>query len=109
MRCRSRRAKACEIKPSTKQKVWERQKGRSIFSGVPITVSECCCHYVSRSKGGIGIEQNIIGMTWNEHRLFDNNVLNPNSDTHKKMREMARKHLIENYPDWNEESLVYKK
>lgn len=63
MKCKSKRTKACEIKPSVKQKVWERQNGVSIFSGAPITVSECCCHYIPRSKGGLGIEQNILGMT----------------------------------------------
>lgn len=109
MKCKSKRTKACEIKPSVKQKVWERQNGRSIFSGVPITVSECCCHYVSRSKGGLGIEENILGMTWNEHRIFDNNVVGASFQVYQKMREMARNHLKENYPGWNEESLVYRK
>ena len=109
MSCKSKRTKACEIKPSVKQKVWERQNGRSIISGVPINVSDCCCHYVPRSKGGLGIEENIVGMTLNEHRKFDNNVVGASLQVYQKMREMARKHLIEHYPGWNEESMVYKK
>lgn len=93
----------------TKQAVWERQKGVSIFSGCPLSVNECCCHFIPRSKGGLGIEENILGMTYTEHMKFDGNVIGGNKAEMEIMREIALNHLKEHYPNWNENSLIYKK
>lgn len=62
---------AKSITKETKQKVWERQNGKSILSGKRITVSECCCHVLSRGQSGLGAVWNIIGLTPEEHRLYD--------------------------------------
>lgn len=106
---KSKRTRATEISRLVKQKVWERQNGCSIISGYPIDVSECCCHFVPRSKGGLGVEENIIGLTPTEHMIFDNNHVGAKKEVSIKWREIARKHLMKHYPDWNEEKLRYKK
>ena len=106
---KSKRTRATEISHLVKQQVWERQNGCSIISGYPIDVSECCCHFVPRSKGGLGVEENIIGLTPTEHMIFDNNHVGAKEEVSIKWREIARKHLMKHYPDWNEEKLRYKK
>lgn len=114
---KSVRTKALEIPRSVKEAVHKRQKGRSIFAPYQmISVEECCCHYIPRSKGGLGIEENIFGCSQEQHRLFDNNVLkSPTSKritnlTIQQMHSVARNHLIRSYgSSRNESKLIYKK
>ena len=98
-----------QITRATKTLVWMRQGGRSIYSGKPISVEECCCHFVSRGRSGLGIEENIVGLTHEEHRIFDLNEPGDHKEEWQKMRDAARKHLMKFYPNWNEEDLKYKK
>lgn len=111
---KSKRTKELEITKDVKQKVWERQKGRSLFAPyMNITVEECCCHYIPRSKGGLGIEENIFGCTYEQHMLFDNNILKSNAKstniTIEQMHTVVRNHMKRCYQNWNEEKLIYKK
>lgn len=99
----SKRAKACAIPTAVKKKVWERDDHRSIFSGMPNAFPEC--HYVSRAKGGLGIEENIFTATREEHRLFDSGPI----EVRREMKKQAEEYLKSMYPDWNPEKLVYKK
>lgn len=103
------RTKALQISRDTKEKVWNRQQGKSIYSNKPISIEECCCHYVSRARSGLGIEENVIGLTWDEHPIFDLNEVGDHKEEHDEMRRLAKKHLKECYPYWNESILVYKK
>lgn len=54
---KSKRSKATDIPQKVKQAVWERDGGRCVVCG-------CCrnvmpnAHFISRSKGGLGIEEN---------------------------------------------------
>jgi len=105
----NKRTKALQITQKTKFKVWERQDRRSIISGTPISVSECCCHYIPRTKGGLGIEENIVGMTNEEHMIFDNNVIGGQKELSQQWREIARRHLKAHYPNWSEDKLIYRK
>ncbi len=105
----NQRTKALQITTSTKKKVWERQKGKSVVSGKPITWNECCCHYVSRARGGLGIEENIVGMTYEEHMIFDLNQVGDHLTEHKLFRRLAREHLEKCYPGWAEEKVIYRK
>ena len=98
-----------QIPWKVKNIVWVRQGGESLWSHLPISVEECCCHFVPRSKGGLGIEENIIGLTTFEHRIFDLNELGDHKREHDLMREAAREHLRKFYPGWNEEDLKYRK
>ena len=105
----NKRTKALQISPKVKNLVWIRQGGRSIYSGKPISVDECCCHYISRARSGLGIEENIVGLTHEEHRIFDLNEPGDHKKEWTEMREMAKKHLQSFYPGWNEEDLKYRK
>lgn len=83
--------------------------GMSLVSGKAISVSECCCHFIPRSKGGLGIEENIIGLTWEEHMIFDNNLPGSHKLESQMMRDVARKHLRKSYKNWDEKRLTYLK
>ena len=105
----NKRTKALSITWNTKEKVWKRQHGRSLYSGKPISVSECCCHFIPRSKGGLGIEENIIGLTYEEHMIFDNNLIGSHLAESKLIEKKAREHLMKSYSDWDESKLIWRK
>ena len=97
--------KAKQISPETKKKVWERQNGRSVVSGFPISVEMCCCHFIGRGeKSGVGYEWNVVGLTTDEHRLLDENKpLKINGRirySNAEMQTIIHNHLVENYEGW---------
>ena len=106
---KSKRAKATDIPQSVKNKVWERDKHRCVVCGNYCNVMPNA-HYISRQKGGLGIEQNIVTLctefTKNKcHRRYD-------FGTKKEREEIGikiQKYLQSKYDDWDEEDLIYKK
>ena len=103
---KSRRTKACSIKP----KVREAVERRDSIDGVPACVF--CkttrdvrgeAHYIRRSQGGLGIEQNLLTVCRTCHRKFDE------GEEKSKMRKEAADYLRSLYPGWNEVDLVYRK
>lgn len=109
---------AHEITRETKEKVWKRQHGKSLFSNRTITVDMCCCHYVSRAQGGVGYEWNIFGCyqsPWcNEHDAFDGKLSEKEvrkmlNLTAEEMKTVAGNHLKRNYNNWSIENCTYKK
>lgn len=62
-------------------------------------------HYINKSQGGLGVEENgVLGCRYH-HGLLDNGHLG----LRDKMLAMMKEHLRQQYPDWNEKELVYKK
>lgn len=95
-----KRTRACAISKKTKLRVYERDKERCIFCGAPGLPE---AHYIPRSHGGLGIEQNIVTACRPCHDKMDN------STDRQQMLQVAADHLKRFYPDWNEQSLVYDK
>lgn len=95
-----KRTRACAISQKTKLRVYERDKGRCIFCGAPGLPE---AHYIPRSHGGLGIEQNIVTACRPCHDKMDN------STVRQQMLQVAADHLKRFYQDWNEQSLVYEK
>lgn len=95
-----KRTKACAISKKTKLRVYERDKGRCIFCGAPGLPE---AHYIPRSHGGLGIEQNIVTACRLCHDKLDN------STQRQQMLPKAAEHLRRHYPDWNEKDLIYDK
>ena len=56
---KSKRTKATNISPKVKQKVWERDQGRCVICGNNYNVMPNS-HFIRRSQGGLGIEQNVF-------------------------------------------------
>lgn len=95
-----KRTKACAISKKTKERVYKRDMGACIFCGAPGLPE---AHYIPRSHGGLGIEQNIITACRLCHDKLDN------STQRQQMLPKAAEHLRRHYPDWNEKDLIYDK
>lgn len=93
--------KACSISPAVKAAVYERDNRRCILCdsnrGQPVA------HYIARSHGGLGIEQNIFTACDDCHRCYDN------SDERPILRGRVRAYLESRYSEWDEAKLIYKK
>lgn len=95
-----KRTRACQIKPEVREAVEKRDGGRCIFCGAP---GRGEAHYIARSHGGLGIEQNILTVCRSCHDKLDN------STKRKEMKAEAKIYLQLIYDNWNEEDLIYKK
>lgn len=89
-----------DIPRKVKEKVYERDNGHCIFCG---QVGFPNAHFIPRSHGGLGIEENIITACLECHNNMDN------SDKRQIYLERAGMYLKSVYPDWNKEALVYNK
>lgn len=102
----NKRAKACDISKAVKIRVWERDGHRCIFCGSYVNVMPNA-HYIPRSKGGLGIEENIITACTafgnNCHYIFDEGA----KQQREAMRDHAKNYLKSIYPDWDESKLIY--
>ena len=101
-RISTKRAKALQIPMKVKKAVYERDNGLCVVCGRPGNPE---AHYVPRSRGGLGIEENIVTLCRECHDRFDFG----DRETMTRYDQMIRYYLIDQYPDWNEESLYYKK
>ena len=95
-----RRTKALQIPMKVKKRVYERDKGRCIWCKKP---GDPVVHFIAKSQGGLGIEQNIICGCYQCHTRYDQ------TDSREEYRKIAREYLKSQYPDWKEEDLYYRK
>ena len=107
-RLSSKQAKACDISKKVKDIVWERDRRRCIICGSPIAMPNA--HYISRAKGGLGIEQNIVTLCSNFsenkcHYKYDFGT----AEERAEIKDKIKNYLKSQYLDWNEDKLVYKK
>lgn len=97
---RSARTKACDISQKVKNAVWERDGGRCVICGSRQAMPNS--HYIKRSQGGLGIEQNITTMCLKCHTAFD-------GAERKYLLPKVRTYLKSIYPEWDETKLIYRK
>lgn len=62
-------------------------------------------HYIPRSAGGLGIEENGALGCLTHHDMMDNGF----QGRRKEMLALYKEYMQGIYPDWNEDDLVYKK
>ena len=98
---KSKRSKATNISQKVKKKVWERDGQRCIFCGSYYAMPNA--HYIPRSKGGLGIEQNIVTACSECHMKMDN------SKYRQAYLELAKEYLRNQYPNWDGMKLTYGK
>ena len=97
------RTKATEIQKNVKEIIWLRDNRRCIFCGKYVEKFYANAHFVPRSAGGLGIEQNIFTACPTCHSAQDNGL-----DTEKYDKE-AERHLRNCYSDWDINKLIYRK
>lgn len=100
------KTKACQISKATREKVYLRDGCHCVLCGKWADVSNACAHFIPRSRGGLGIEQNILTLCHDCHTAYDNG----NRDTTRQEKEKYfREYLQSKYDNWSEEALVYDK
>lgn len=99
-----KQTKATEISKEVKKIVWERDKCRCVICHKPVPVECACCHFIPRSQGGLGIEENIYTGCPECHREQDNGLNTKEYDL------KVKRHLKGIYgANWNIQKLIYKK
>lgn len=88
----TKRAKALQIPTRVKEAVYERDNGLCVVCGQRGFPD---AHYIPRSKGGLGIEQNIVTLCRTCHDRFDH------GDKYDMtvVGTMIRCYLMERYPE----------
>ena len=99
----SKRAKAVDIPTSVRKKVLVRDKGFCVVCGQPGIPNS---HYIKRSQGGLGIEQNVVCLCVECHNAYDNG--NDKMKT-KMIHGKVKNYLKRQYKGWKEKDLYYKK
>lgn len=105
---KSKRTKETDISSKVKKAVWERDGGRCVVCGSCLNVMPNA-HYIPRSKGGLGVEENIVtlcsNLTKNQcHYKFDFGT----SRERLEIGEKIEKYLRSKYPEWDKSTLIYK-
>lgn len=98
---KTKRAKACDISKKVKDRVWERDNQRCIVCGSNQAMPNS--HFIRRSQGGLGIEENVVTMCMRCHRMYDQGV------DRRAIEAYTEKYLKNLYPDWCRDKLIYKK
>ncbi len=92
--------RATAIPKAVKESVYRRDHGLCVICGNPGLPN---AHVVRRSRGGMGIEQNIVTLCPRCHREFDE------GQNRSAYEDRILCYLKAHYPDWNREDLIYKK
>ena len=100
---KSKRSKACDIPMSVKRDVWERDNHCCVVCGKPVPIKYANAHYIPRSKGGLGIKENVATA------CFECHFREHNAPDGQKVHENIGKHLHKCYPDMDERTLYYSK
>ncbi|MBR2556128.1 MAG: HNH endonuclease [Aeriscardovia sp.] len=96
----NKRTRAVSIPTKVKRQVEERDHGQCIFCGCP---GKGEAHFIARSQGGLGIEENLLTVCRPCHDKLDN------STERKKMLGIAEGYLKRCYPYWDKSFLIYEK
>lgn len=98
---KSERTKALAISPKVKKTVYERDGGRCILCGSTRGLPEA--HYIPRSAGGLGIEENIVTLCRFCHHKLDQTT------ERAELLERVKAHLNLWYPSFSDADRIYKK
>ena len=98
-----RMTKACEIPHEVKISVYERDQQCCVLCGRWVHPFFANAHYIPRSQGGLGIEENIFTACHECHDRYDKTTERP------KIRERLREYFMSKYPGWDESKLIYSK
>lgn len=97
------RTRFTNISVETKKSVHIRDGGFCIICGKPVAWNMSNAHIVPRSKGGLGIEENIVTLCAECHHGYDQ------TKNRFSYNERIVRYIKTHYPSWSEESVTYKK
>lgn len=100
---KSKRSKATDIPQKIKEIVWERDNKNCVICGSPYSLPNA--HYLPRSKGGLGIEENIVTLCNKCHYEYDFG----DKEKRFEIRLFLMNYLKTKYENWNEQNLVYRR
>lgn len=72
-------------------------------AAAPAPLAWSNAHYIARSQGGLGVEENGLTLCPDCHRRYDQTTERP------RMREFFRAYLKSMYDNWSEDGLTYRK
>lgn len=98
----STRSKATDIPKAVKMAVYERDNGCCIICGQRGLPN---AHYISRAKGGLGVERNIVTLCMKCHNTYDFGT----ASERESCKYIIKEYLVGCYPDFNENDLYFKK
>lgn len=100
----SKRSKACAIPKRVKEIVWNRDNHRCIVCNRYVPMTYANAHFIKRSQGGLGIEENIVTLCPECH--FEEDL---GKDT-KLYEYKIESYLKSKYgANWDKSKLIYKK
>lgn len=102
---KSKRSKACDISPAVKKAVYERDGGCCVICGRPGLSN---MHYVPRSSGGLGIEENVVTACIYCHEAYDNGY-DQNINLRRYLGGKIRDYLMSQYAGWDAQKLYYQR
>lgn len=94
------RTRACAISKAVKEAVYKRDRGYCVLCGKPGLPE---AHYIPRSRGGLGIEQNIVTLCRPCHNKLDQTT------QRQELLERVKQHLDLWYPGFEDTDRIYKK
>lgn len=94
-------SKACGIPRAVKDAVWKRDGGCCILCGSPDAAPNA--HIVPRSRGGLGIEENIVTLCPVCHRELDQGL------RRGAISQQVEQYMMDIYPGWQKQKLIYRK
>ena len=98
----SKQARAKAISSTVKMLVYHRDGGLCICCHRPGNPE---AHFIPRSKGGLGIPENILTLCRECHDKYDFGT----REQREGMREEFREYLMSKYSHWDEDNLTYRK
>ena len=99
----SKRAMRLNFASDVRRRVWERDGARCILCGNLNAFPEA--HFIPRSRGGLGVEENCVTLCRRCHDRFDRG----GREERESLRAVLREYLSGKYENWNEQNLYYKK
>ena len=99
----NKRTKATGIPKKVKHKVYKRDMEHCVLCGRYAMPEWACAHYIARSHGGMGIEQNILTLCPDCHRRYDA------TPQRGMIKVVLGAYLASKYENWNEKGLIYDK
>lgn len=101
---KSRRSKATDIKKKVRNKVLERDNSRCVICG-DTNMLELAHVFVSRSAGGLGVEENLATLCKKHHMTLDSGK----KQEQRNIRLAVESYMRSKYGDIDIKSLKYKK